>query len=104
MKVKYNTKNTRLQVEIEGNSAKEIFKQLAEFQEVFDEDKCGLCGSQNLKFVCRTVDGNDFFEIKCLKCFGKLAFGQHKTGGSLFPKRKIDGEYKNQGWYKWEGN
>ena len=42
---------------------------------------------------------------KTLKsCGAKLAFGQHKTGDSLFPKRKAaDGSYDNKtrGWFKW---
>ncbi len=104
MKVTYETKNARLAVEIESDKVKDVFKQLAEFQEIFDEEKCGSCKSENIKFQVRNVEGNDFFEMKCDDCGAKLAFGQYKTGGGLFPKRKKeDGTYDRvtRGWRKW---
>lgn len=99
--MKINYTNKKLAVEIESDSVKDAFKQLAEFQEVFDESNCGLCSNDDLQFVVRTVEGNDFYELRCRKCSGKLAFGQHKTGGSLFPKRKEHASSK--GWHKWNG-
>ena len=107
MKINYRTINQRLNVEIDVESAKDGFKKLSEFQEVFDESCCGLCKNQELKIVVRTVEGNDYYELKCKKCFGKLAYGQHKSGGSLFQKRKNqDGTFvsENKGWHKWNGN
>ena len=103
MKIKYTTNNQRLSVEINTESVKEAFKELAIFQEVFDEDCCQLCYNEDLQFVVRKVDGNDFYELKCKKCYGKLAFGQHKTGNSLIPKRKNGGGAydNNKGWHKW---
>jgi hypothetical protein len=103
MKINYQTKN-RLSVDIETDSAKDAFKKLAEFQEVFDESQCGLCKNNDLQFIVRTVDGNDYYELKCKACFAKLAYGQHKSGGSLFPKRKLaDGSFdrEHKGWHKW---
>ena len=72
------------------------------FQEVFEESKCGKCGSENLKFVVRTVDDNEYFELRCMDCGAKLAFGSMKKGGGLFPKRK-DGDnwLPDNGWTKW---
>ena len=99
MKVNY-TKNN-LNVEINAETAKDAFKKLAEFQEVFGESSCGMCKNTDLQFVVRTVDGNDYYELKCL-CGAKLAYGQHKSGGSLFPKRKD--HYETRGWYKWNGS
>jgi hypothetical protein len=104
MKIRYTTKNQRINVEIDSDSVKETFKKLAEFQEVFDEAICQLCNKDDLQFIVRTVDGNDYHELKCRNCFAKLAFGQHKVGGSLFPKRKnSDGSFdkENKGWHKW---
>lgn len=103
MKVNYTTNNGRVSVEVEADTQKEIFKQLALFQEVFDESKCGKCKSENLRFVVRTVEDNDYYELRCLDCGAKLAFGVNKTGGTLFPKRKDDeGNYKGvRGWVKW---
>ena len=107
MKIKYTTKNQRMSIEIENDSIKDSFKHLAEFQEVFDQESCGLCQGEDLQMVVRTVENNDYYEIKCKSCTAKLAFGQHKAGGSLFPKRKrVDGGYdlEGQGWHKWNGN
>lgn len=95
--------NDKLSFEFEGDDQKAIFKQIAVVQEVFDENKCGECGNADLRFVVRTVEENDFYEIQCKKCYSKLTFGQHKKGKTLFPKRKDDdGKFigKN-GWHKY---
>lgn len=100
MKVRYNSINGRLSVELEGDSQKEIFGELAAFQEVFEHARCGKCNQPNVKFVVRNVDDNDFYEMHCLDCRARLSFGQHKKGGSLFPSKK-DKEGKwlpNNGW------
>ena len=91
MKVIY-TANDKLKFELEASGQKEIFKELAMIQEIFSEEKCGLCGSTNLRFIVRNVDSNDYYELR-----------QHKKGGTLFPKRKDDeGNYlPNKGWHKW---
>ena len=103
MKVKYKA-NDRLEFELEGSGQKEIFKELALIQEIFGETKCALCGSTNLRFIVRSVEGNDYYELRCNDCGAVLAFGQHKKGGTLFPKRKDDeGNYlPNKGWYKYQ--
>lgn len=102
MKVLYQA-NDRLQFELEGSGQKEIFKELAMIQEIFSEEKCGSCGKSHLKFVVRNIDSNDYYELKCGDCASVLSFGQHKKGGTLFPKRKDDeGNYlPNKGWHKW---
>ena len=103
MKVNYKTGNGRISVEIEGDSQRDIFAEIARFQEVFEETKCGKCGSENLRFVVRNVDDNLYYELKCLDCGAKLAFGVMKKGGRLFPKRKDkEGNWlPNGGWVKW---
>lgn len=95
-----------MQCEIEEDGQKEIFKKLSSIQEIFGEAECGMCKNTNLRFAVRSVEGNDYYELKCPKCGANLAFGQHKKGGTLFPKRKDEkGEYlPNRGWYKWQGN
>lgn len=102
MKILYRA-NDKLTFELEGSGQKEIFKELAAIQEIFSEEKCGLCSKNNLKFIVRNVDSNDYYELKCGDCSAVLAYGQHKKGGTLFPKRKDDdGNYlPNKGWYKW---
>ena len=81
----------------------EIFEELSSIQEVFGESECGKCKSQNIRFQVRNVDDNKFYELKCNACGSTLAFGCHKKGGTLFPKRKDDtGKYLiNNGWSKW---
>lgn len=103
MKLNYKI-NDKLSVEIEGAGQKEIFKELAVLQEVFGENTCGMCSSTSIKFMSRNVDDNDYYELRCSDCGAILAFGQHKKGNTLFPKRKDDqGNYlPNKGWHKWQ--
>ena len=103
MKVNYTTSNGRISVEIEGDTQVEIFQQLANFQEIFAETACGKCESENIRFQVRNVDDNLYYELRCMDCGAKLAFGVMKKGGRLFPKRK-DKESNwlpNGGWVKW---
>lgn len=105
MKLRYKA-NNKLEFEVEGSGQKEIFKEIAAIQEIFGEEKCGMCGKDNIKFVVRNVDGNDYFELKCCDsfCGAVLSFGQHKKGGTLFPKRKDENNnyLSNNGWHKWK--
>lgn len=101
MKINYKLGN--LNVEFESDAIKDIFTQLSVFQEVFGELQCGKCGSENLRFVVRENDGNEYYELRCIDCGARLSFGVHKKGGSLFPKRKdADGNWlPDKGWQKW---
>lgn len=103
MKLKFKPSD-KLEFELEGSGQKEIFKELATVQEIFSEDRCGLCKKENIKFVVRNVEDNDYYEMRCLSCGAALSFGQHKKGGTLFPKRKDEnGNWlENSGWYKWQ--
>jgi hypothetical protein len=110
MEAQYRTKDGRLVFKIDGEQ-KEIFRQVAQIQEVFEEEACGVCGT-DLRYVVRVVEGNQFPELVCQnqKCRAKLAFGQNKKGGTIFPKRKrkdrkpsdeADARYdiKHRGWH-----
>jgi len=109
MKVTYTLENG-LTVEIEGKTHTDIWEQLAQFQETFgDTTAVGkingqIVTSNKVRFVKRTVDDNDYYELRCSDCGAILAFGQHKKGNTLFPKRKDDqGNYlPNKGWHKWQ--
>jgi hypothetical protein len=103
MKLKYKV-NDKLEFELEGSGQKEVFKELATIQEIFGEESCGVCGKSSIRFVVRNVDGNDYFELRCSDCGAILAFGQHKKGGTLFPRRKDDNNVylPNRGWHKWQ--
>ncbi len=104
MKLTYTTKNGRISVEIEGDSQRELFAQINKFQEVFEEDVCGKCGDGKIKFVVRTVDDNQYYELRCANCGARLSFGANKKGGGLFPRRKdSDGKWlPDSGWVKWK--
>lgn len=108
MKVNYTSKNGRLAVEFEGKGHTGIWSQIAAFQEVFEENACGKCKSEDLKFVVRkTTDGKkeyDYYELRCVQCGAKLAFGViNDDTGTLFPKRKDkEGNAVGvRGWVKW---
>jgi ribosomal protein L40E len=101
MKIDYKLKN--LNIQFETDTVKDIVAQLYLLQEVFGETQCGKCGSENLRFVVREKDGNEYYELRCIDCGARLSFGVHKKGGSLFPKRKdADGNWlPDKGWQKW---
>lgn len=101
MKATYTTKDKNLKFEIDGE-IKDIWKQLSTVQEIFENTTCGCCKGTDVRFVHRVVDDNAYFEVVCLnqKCRAKLAMGQHKKNGTMFPKRKDeDGKWiPNNGW------
>jgi DNA-directed RNA polymerase subunit RPC12/RpoP len=103
MKIIYTTKNNRISAEFEGDSPKDLFSSIAKFQEVFEEDVCGKCGHDHVKFVVRAVDDNHYHELRCSDCGARLSFGANKKGGGLFPKRKdSEGDWlPDSGWVKW---
>jgi hypothetical protein len=91
-------------VEFERGTDVELFEEVARFQEVFDNEKCGKCESSNVRFVVREdKEENKYYELRCMDCGAKLAFGCHKKGGGLFPKRKdAEGNWKpTKGWVKY---
>jgi len=103
MKLTYVTKNGRISAELEGDSQRDLFAQIGKFQEVFEEDACSKCGHDHVRFVVRTVDDNQYYELRCSNCGARLSFGANKQGGGLFPRRKdSDGSWlPDNGWVKW---
>lgn len=101
MKFTARLSNT-LDVQFDSDTIKDGFTQLALLQEVFGEGFCAKCKSDELKFVVRENEGNEYHELRCMKCGAKLMFGANKKGGGLFPKRK-DGDkwLPDRGWLKW---
>lgn len=108
MKASYRTQDGRMTFEVSGDTPKQIWEQVAAVQELFEADsECGLCHSKEgkgLRFVAREYDDNKYYELRCLQCFARLSFGQHKKGGGLFAKRKDkDGNrLEHRGWEKYE--
>ena len=95
-----------LTFEADVGNQKQAFAFIADVQDVFGETKCGMCGSENVKFDCREHDGNKYYKMRCVPCSAQFEFGQHKNSENLFTKR-WDKENKrpmaNGGWFHWQG-
>jgi hypothetical protein len=104
-------------VEVEGETHKDLFRELAGVAEVFGERQCGLCGSADIVPAYRTVaQGKKTFEYPewhCPACGARLAMGSMMEGGRLFPHRKLDSAGKpdrehgtagkHHGWTRFKG-
>jgi hypothetical protein len=105
MKVQYKSKNGRMTFEINSDTEKGVFSELARIQDLFEENTCGLCKSTDTRFLVRTVDDDNYYEMKCQACGAAVSYGQNKKGDTLYVKRKNDeGRYdaKNGGWAKYD--
>lgn len=95
-------------LEVTAGSPKVAFAMLGAFSEILADTRCGLCKGTDLGFEYRRVgDGGefDYYSRRCLNpaCRAQLDFGQHKTGETLFGKRRGNREATG-GWYQWTGN
>lgn len=102
MKAIFNV-NSSLQIELEFDSQADLFRKLSKYQEIFGEstviNKDGV-SSDKVRYVVRTVDDNDYYELQCtddskpeLK-YAKKKFGMKKgKEQDLFPK---------SGWVKYD--
>jgi len=101
MKIKW--KSERFEIEVENPDIKDCFAELASAIEVFTNNVCGNCDSPQTVPVVRENQGNTFYEMSCRSCGASLGFGQRRSDGALFPKKKKDGRYlDNNGWLKWQ--
>jgi hypothetical protein len=92
-----------VEITVEGATTKELFKSLSAAEEVFATDRqCGLCESDELRHRVRQTADYEFFELVCMSCFATMPYGQRKSDGQLFPRRKgEDGKtLPNKGWAK----
>ena len=109
MKVVYTTRDGRLTAEIEGSTQAEVWENLANFQDVFENTTCTKNGesSDDVRFVVRQDDEqNKYYELRVNS--GPLrgtrkSYGVHKKGGGLFPKSKdSEGNWlPDNGWMRW---
>ena len=90
-------KTGKFVVEFTSSNQKDLFKEIAEFEEVFTLNHCCVCGNSEIVHRVRHIDGNDYYELFCPKCFKTFSFGQNKKAPTLFPKY-TKGE---KGWSKW---
>lgn len=92
---------------VEADKMTDAFKDLSNLEEVFGVSTCGKCGCEDLTHVVRKdTEENEYYELRCTNrdCRAKLAFGVHKKGGGIFPKRKDkdDKWLPDGGWMKWD--
>lgn len=104
MKATYTAFGGRLQCEVQGDSIKEIIRQIGPIAEILDSDaECGCCKSTNIHPRCRvSKEGFDHFELVCSDCGAQMPFGQSKDMKSLFPKRKEHAD--TRGWSVYVGD
>jgi len=95
VKMKWNA-TPKLWLEVEANSVTEAIEIISGYATVFSITKCGKCGSERVRPEHRVASGYNFYNIRCDECGAQFDFGQHKEGGTLFPKR-------DKGWYVYQG-
>lgn len=113
MKLTYVSKDGRMTVEFDADTQTDLFEQLANFQEIFEDNTCSakkngnIVRSENTRFVVReNKDGDKFYEKQCVDwdagLFGyKKSYGCRKKGGGLFPKEMPENDRVPglNGWY-----
>jgi hypothetical protein len=109
-----------MEIEVEADTQKELFRQVASAYEVFAEPRCGLCGKEDLQPSYRTVTKGkksyEYAEWVCTnpKCRARLSLGTSNDEAAwLFPIRKLTAEGKphretgshgpHNGWTKYRG-
>lgn len=116
MKLQYTTPTGDMTVEFEADTQSDLVQQLSDFQDTFvdfpsatlnDKFVKGLSGGAYIKYVVRNVDDNLYYEKRLVggpMSGFKKAFGVHKKGGGLFPKRDIPENCiaGNNGWHLWQ--
>lgn len=111
MKLIYTTRDGKMQVELEADTQVDLWRELAKFQEVFEDNVCtknGVTSDEVIFRVREDDDGNEYFEKVCVSKDPKVRgarkrYGVHKKGGTLFPRTKdSDGKWlPDNGWVKW---
>lgn len=84
-------------ISVDCSDEKDAFEKISHLQEVFQNRFFGPDGEEDLDltYKVREADGNKFYELVSKKYKKRLLFGQHKKGGTLFPKEWVD---------LWQGN
>jgi hypothetical protein len=94
----YKSIDGRITVKFTGDDNKNLFEQIAKFDEIFCNNlTCKNCQKNETRLNVRDVDSNKYYERVCNGCGFTFSFGQHKKGGTLFPKY----DKGKGGWSKW---
>jgi hypothetical protein len=108
MKATYKTLNGKLLLEFEAQTTEDLVENLANIQEVCEQEKCTHCEGTDFKYIYRTVDGSKYHELKCKNCHWKLGFSITKKGSrNLYARRsnfktKQPIGPKKDGWHYFE--
>lgn len=110
-------------VEVENDDLEQMFEDVSKLQEIYSEDKCGCCNSNDIRYVVRQdSEDNKYYELHCQSCRARLPYGVKKKKMGLYPKKRWDqlskgeqakrisqqeqcgkfGYLPNNGWYKWK--
>lgn len=73
-------------LEVDVESPKDAIRELSAYSEIFVGHKCGLCGSDEVRWEHRENGGHDYYSVACVQCGATRNFGQHKNGRTLFAK------------------
>lgn len=72
MEAQYKTRSGHLVVKVEGRLFLDIIRGISEVEEVLRNDKCGWCGSLNVRPNHRKSGNYDFYEVLCEDCGAAL--------------------------------
>lgn len=108
MKLTYTNPKGNLTFEQDGVDRKAAFELVAVLDELFGEEKCGCCGSEDIRHQVTHPGEYTYYKLKCQNpdCGAVLDFGQNKDMKGLFVKRWDADERQplpNNGWYVWDG-
>jgi Tfp pilus assembly protein PilE len=104
------TSDGYITAEIDSDTQKAAFAQIAQFQEVFVTEPCGICKNEKTVFRTReakTAAGKPFtsYSQVCTRCGASLTYGTHADEKTMFPQRKDKdtGMYNREtrGWKQW---
>jgi len=95
----------RAKITVDGDTTLACWDKIASASEILSAaSTCGACGSNNTMLNTREYQGNHFREAVCLDCGCKLAFGQRRSDGEIYPRRrdKEGNTIGGNGWVKWQ--
>lgn len=128
MKLLYTTKDGRMTVELEADSQEDMFREIARFQEIFEDEASGTVAdgkggkhvvtSNDIQYRIRKATGTnekgkqeeyEYFEKHVttgpLKGYKKMFGVLNDKSGGLFPKKapEKDAIYGFNHWHKYNG-
>ena len=103
MELTFTNTTGKLTLKTEAPTPIAAFETIAMFGDVFDETKCGVCGSEHIRFDVRRPKTFVYYNLVCRDCGCRLDVSQHRDKVNLYIDRKDanDQPKHNAGWYKY---